>query len=247
MLSIAIMLLSSCDPHYAQIYTVAPLKKNISIKSDHFVFENDTIRVDYYFWSRSGKMDFEIANKYTKPIYIDWKKCSYIQNTSKNNYYTDETDNEYVEVGTSSGDKTRLYGTEYNSRRSVKKGSGVSVKAERIVFVPPGAVISKNIYAISNRPCIVPEFRAHRDEISSDGYFFELNPVESYLTFRNYLTYSTTENFEQEQYVDNGFFVSGVRTIYNDSLRVHYYKSPMNFYHIYLDEGDIYKQHTQKL
>jgi len=53
-------------------------------------YENDTIRVAYIFWAEKGIMGLFIHNKLMKPLYIDWKKCSYITGTTKHDYW-DET------------------------------------------------------------------------------------------------------------------------------------------------------------
>jgi len=55
---------------------------------DHFpIFENDTIQVAYIFWSEDGVMGIFIHNKLNVPIYIDWKKCSFITGLTKHDYW----------------------------------------------------------------------------------------------------------------------------------------------------------------
>jgi hypothetical protein len=52
-------------------------------------FENDTIRVTYIFWAEKGIMGLFIHNKLTRPLYIDWRKCSFITGITKHDYWTE--------------------------------------------------------------------------------------------------------------------------------------------------------------
>jgi|GEM_PF-2744500 len=51
--------------------------------------ENDTIRVTYIFWAEKGFMGLYIHNKLTRPLYIDWRKCSFITGITKHDYWTE--------------------------------------------------------------------------------------------------------------------------------------------------------------
>jgi len=90
-LLIGIALLQSCSTqiHYVQVFRTEPL--NLSKVKDFYVFENDTVRIVYYFWNEDGIMAFNIYNKSDKPIYVDWKKSTFITNSSKSNYWSDKT------------------------------------------------------------------------------------------------------------------------------------------------------------
>ncbi len=49
----------------------------------YFEYENDTISVTYSFWEMNGTIEMLIRNKLNQPIYIDWKKCSFITGETK--------------------------------------------------------------------------------------------------------------------------------------------------------------------
>jgi hypothetical protein len=75
----------SSSPNLLQIMDVQ--STNCSYTGDFLAYENDTVRVVYIFWSENGTMGLFIHNKSKRPIYIDWKKCSYITGTVKHDYW----------------------------------------------------------------------------------------------------------------------------------------------------------------
>jgi hypothetical protein len=50
-------------------------------------YENDTIRVTHVFWAERGVMGLLVHNKLKQPLYVDWRKCSYITGTAKHDYW----------------------------------------------------------------------------------------------------------------------------------------------------------------
>ena len=75
--------------HYVQLFKTQPT--NSVAVGNFYVYENDTLRIVYYFWQEDGIMAFSVYNKSDKPLYIDWKKSSFITNSSKSNYWDDKT------------------------------------------------------------------------------------------------------------------------------------------------------------
>ncbi len=70
-LLLATMALSSCNKQMIQLAHLKPIGTKISEEKNGFVFENDTVRISYFFWAHHGKFEFTIENKMTTPIYID--------------------------------------------------------------------------------------------------------------------------------------------------------------------------------
>ena len=60
----------------------------------YFEYENDTISVTYSFWEMNGTIEMLIRNKLNQPIYIDWKKCSFITGETKHDYWDGTTDHD---------------------------------------------------------------------------------------------------------------------------------------------------------
>jgi len=199
------VVLTSCSK-YAQVYNVSPSNKEISLDNNHyFYYENDTIKIAYSFWASLGIMSFYVANKYSKPIYIDIKKCSFIANGNKHDYYEDKVTSNSIATGLS---YTDIFGRHIG----IAAGNGKSVKNERIMFIPPNSGVVFNTYTLSDNIAAINDLKTFKKDIKSTGIHTQKNEPngKSFLTFRNYITYSTTENFTQEQYIDNGFYVSSV-------------------------------------
>lgn len=135
--------------------------------------ENDTIRLVYAFWDENGRMGVFIHNKSDKPLYIDWKKCSFLVEDEKNDYWQDVTSINTSWNSTASGSSEsksssetkdwfsqfmkELNGFYESSAKSTSSGKSVSTwqmetfssltsiitKPERITFIPPRATICK--------------------------------------------------------------------------------------------------------
>ncbi|CAM3459957.1 hypothetical protein [Aequorivita lipolytica] len=72
---------------YVQVFETKA--NNVKIVDETYLFENDSLKITYNLWRERGLMQFEIYNKLDTPIYIDWRKSSYIDNTVKLNYWED--------------------------------------------------------------------------------------------------------------------------------------------------------------
>jgi hypothetical protein len=66
--------LSSCS--FIQLFEVS--SQNLNNSGQYFEFENDSVRIIYDFYSKGGTMSFLIINKMKVPLYIDWRKSSFI-------------------------------------------------------------------------------------------------------------------------------------------------------------------------
>ena len=72
----------SCSPlQYVQLYEAN--SETVDLINNDFYFENDTIKVSYFFWTMKGEMGCAIENKLDQPIYLDSKKTAFIKNDIK--------------------------------------------------------------------------------------------------------------------------------------------------------------------
>lgn len=90
LMSIAVFVaaLSSCTQHYAQIYTISPVKNQIQL-SENLVFENQDITVLYNFWAPSGVFEIAVRNKTTEVIQINLDKSFFTYNGFAMDYFND--------------------------------------------------------------------------------------------------------------------------------------------------------------
>jgi len=189
---VAFTLSARSYPAY-QIFEVQ--STNCQLQDGYLRYENDTLRVVYMFWSEHGTMGIHIHNKSELPIYIDWKKCSFIVGEAKKDYWEDVT------VTSSTGSSTRigsaqeqgaaiasywstyfLSGSSWQSATANTRwmqqtfASSVSTisKPERITFIPPHVTIGQAAYALMPEGVSLHGDASVRgslvDVIGSDGY-----------------------------------------------------------------------------
>lgn len=219
------VLFVSCDESYVQVVYTKAMTEDIDTRNSYYVYENDKVRVVYDFWALGGKMQFYVYNKHDKPIYIDWSKSAFIKNDKRFKYYNDNVNTTIVSASRSTG--ATAYGTvQYGITRvpgSVSIGDNVSyssattVREEQITFIPPKSSITKYFYGIASGISVQRKDVKIR-EIELDGMrMYEVTP-KGEMSFRNFVTYSTSKQFATEEYIDNGFYVTKLR-----SMKIEYF------------------------
>jgi len=213
-LLVCISVLFSCS-QYRQLCTLSPgngISKNDSV----YYFENDTLKIVYSFWKEKGILGYEVYNKLPIPIYIDWKKCSFVVNSVKMNYWADETISTSTSVRNTYSSTSAGYFGLLGISGSVTVANGKSVKPERITFLAPHSGIVRADFRLWSGAVTRFSSAERSGTLHKPGYgqvsikYKDYNMAESPLTFRNFLTYSTTESFSQEIYVDNEFYISRI-------------------------------------
>lgn len=278
----AICFLTSCEPvMYVQLFKTKPTTP-LKSQDGAFVYENDTVKITYDFWSEHGKLSFTVYNKLNVPIYIDWRKSSYITGEDKVDYWRDVETIDAATISTGRGYSENknvfnptvsvpenggvvTYGTVTNVGNSVSGSASVSkavkTKQERITFLAPKTSISKTPFIL---------FPANGVSLKKDKTKFATVPIsydttkttlicyrdydadESLLSFRNFLTLSTTENFSTEFYADNGFYISNISVIESthfdgswNSSKNYNYSISKNFYlNLDLEASNYYQKNV---
>ncbi len=173
---------------------------NCRSHDNYLFFENDTLRVVYMFWGENGVMGIFIHNKTEYPLYIDWKKCSFITGTTKHDYW-----DESITMATSGSTSTigeeqtkAVSSSEYwftnflrgfvnGDEKKTNKSSSEwfqqtfsnsltrITKPERITFIPPHTTISQAAYnLVSGEIILMPSYPV----LSSDTLIYF--PEEEY-------------------------------------------------------------------
>jgi hypothetical protein len=211
---IALILLTSCKS-YVQVYETKAV--NSVLQNECFVYENDSLKITYTFWAQNGVLAFAVYNKLDKPIYLDWKKSAYINNSVKLNYWNDESQTNTISYGNFS----------YNGP-SVKPGQIAgnnnnlsttnTIKLERITFIPPKSNFFKSQFKILPFPIKLDINTAYSEEnlyndnkIKTKVFTINYTKENTPLAFRNYLTFSYSEDFKAEFYVDNEFYIESIK------------------------------------
>jgi hypothetical protein len=226
---ISIIVLSGCASN--DILCTAPRSPGISEDNNgNWTYENDTIRITYSFWAEKGVMAMIIQNKLNVPIYIDWKKSSYIDRGHKLDYYSEALTTKSV---TGWADAPYLYKGPYDWSHWYPVNLGVAVsqgiieKQERVSFIPPHSYNEWHRYrllteSINMKNPTIEYISVVGKQSKLKVRVISANQDNARIFFSNYLTYSTKENFESEQDVDNQFYINKimrVRQFWSQGLR----------------------------
>ncbi len=241
-LSTIIFISFSCSKEYIQIYDTNTT--NTKQIEGLWVFETDTLKVTYEFWASKGVMYFSLFNKLDKPIYIDWKNCSFIYNNNKLNYWIDEQQSTLVSYygGYFYNGPLIIPGLTINN--GVQNSFSTTTKPERITFIPPKSnyyrsqfyLLPIDYFKFNSKTVVkttVPRNDKPKKMTNVYENLYDINTTP--LKFRNFLSISLVENSNDFFYVDNNFFLSSVKEmdyrhfqgkILTDSLGERFYSKP---------------------
>ncbi|GAB3690559.1 hypothetical protein GCM10027592_07920 [Spirosoma flavus] len=207
------VLLTSCTP---KIQVVTLRGSNVRPAKEGLILDNDTLTLRYNFASERGLMHLTLVNKLNKPLYVDWKRSSFIIGQDKVDYWYDVAN---VDVTGSS--------LRYNRYVSSSALSGTITKADPVAFIPPQTKLEKQQFVIVPQGTIRLPGQAsvvqEPSKLMSNKKFVDVNvytyaPEESPLTFRNYLTLSTDKDFKTEFFIDTKFWASDVKVLPRDQV-----------------------------
>lgn len=206
---ITLVLLASCSPH---IQVVTLRGSNVTPTEEGLILDNDTLTLRYNFASEKGRMAISIVNKLNQPLYVDWKRSSFIVGQNKMDYWHDVAD---VQLSGSS------YSTLYN-RYTVGHLEGSISKQDAVGFIPPQTQLEKQQFVVlpyGTVPLSGPfEIRQEKAKWINrtkpiDVITYAYADNQSPLRFRNYLTLSTDKDFKTEFHIDTKFWASDVQVL----------------------------------
>ena len=211
------VLLTSCSKSFIQIFDTATT--NTQLKNEYFVYETDTMKITYSFWTSKGVMSFAVYNKLDKPIYIDWKNSSFIYNDNKLNYWIEQTQTNISSYYGGYFYNGPLLRPGFTINEGVQNSSSSTLKPEKVTFIPP----KSNYYRSQFYLWPVDYYKVNLNCQTSVGprndkpkkkttvYSEDFSFANSPLRFRNYLAFSFTENSQQFFFVDNEFYMTTVK------------------------------------
>lgn len=209
LLFIALSIFGCKSISYVQVFETKT--NNVKTVDETYLFENDSLTITYNLWRERGLMQFTIYNKLNVPLYIDWRKSSYIDNAVKLNYWEDVERTNAIYASYS------YAGSPYTAG-SIGSSSTAMIKEERITFIPPKAKYTRSqFYIIPKSFTVLDKKGPYKDVLLKEDsqkttkvYYKEFSKDETPRAFRNFLTFSLTEDFTQEFYVDNEFYISKI-------------------------------------
>jgi hypothetical protein len=242
-----LLLVSSCK--VAQVIYTGALSDNVKESDNCFFYENDTLKVTYVFWGYKGRMAFGVYNKLDVPIYIDWKKSSFINNTLKQDYYSDRVEKKSASVSAAYVNQLQINWSSLFGPTAVGVtiGNEVSEREERITFIPPRSYITRTSYEIlKDRTHFTLDGAKEKNVPLPDdtsryfkSFLVTIDNRAPTFVFRNFLTYSTKESFDREQYVSNEFYIRKVMTIKQSVFDNYSFSSEKRFYIDELNKSDL--------
>ncbi|QKZ11334.1 hypothetical protein [Spirosoma sp. KUDC1026] len=212
LLALCLLALAACSPQ-AQLVTLRG--NNVQTVPDKgLVLDNDTLTLTYDFSSSRGLMHITLVNKLQQPLYVDWKRSSFIIGQNKLDYWYDVANVNLSGSFAGSG----LY-----RRYSTGSLSGTITKEDAVGFIPPNTKIEKKDFVVVPQGNLLlkgqPEI-THQNSKADPGKkqpivvsIFNYSEEKSPLTFRNYLTLSTDKDFKNEFHIDTQFWASDVRVL----------------------------------
>lgn len=210
---------------------IEPFSETTKISDSFFIRHENGIDIIYSFWTKGGIMAFVIYNNSDKPIYVDWKKSSFIYQGSRFVYWEDKemktTKGLISNVSLSKVPIKNLF-SPFNTT-SIGLGSfneaTVISKEERITFIPPKSKYIKSSYTLIDKPFsmkdarIIEVPRGNKSKKTTQIKVKEFDKMSSPLMFRNFITWSFDEKFSTENYIDDEFFVKKITSMYNYYFR----------------------------
>lgn len=219
LIALTVLILSSCN-QFIQLIETESVGKDAVTKEG--VCENTDIRINYDMWSEDGVTYFSVYNKSDKPMYIDWKRSVFIYNDWKYDYWVEKSTTESYVVPSGTGKNIT-----YERKMS-------TVVAERYTFIPPHTYVSVPMtYSITpsftsytstdakgKSTTVYSQKLKYQGGVKTkipsstkpgknvNAYTKSYTQNESPVRFRNFLTYSFDEKFNQEKFIENEFFVS---------------------------------------
>jgi len=224
LLSIVIVFFS-CTTKFVEVYKTGTTSPNITIQKDssYYLYENDTLKIAYYFWEKSGIFSFTVYNKLDRPLYIDWKKANYFTNGNKQEYWNDASISKSKTVSTSFASISK-YGTSPIANvfgTSIGTSTTTTTREERITFIAPKTSITKSKFKILSTSKMdwtkdVEKIDTSRNDIPNKKtivYVKKYSPQNSPLIIRNFMTLSLKEDFSSEFFIDHFFFVKEINNM----------------------------------
>lgn len=197
---------------YVQLYETE--STNTTKTKQCYVYDNDTLRIDYAFWADGGTVAFRIANKTNKPIYVNWFRSSFISNSLRYQYWNDKAQ---TQVNFNAVSSRNVAGfpdiVGYSGDATI-----AHIKPEKISFIPPHSYILKLGSYIKTEAykdwgtqfTKTVEPRHDLPKYQTTVYSKHFDKQTTPLDFRNFLTLSFNEDFTGEFYIDNDFYVKSV-------------------------------------
>jgi len=212
------ILLSSCDSYYYQVYQVYK-PKNLILKENCLIYEDNNCTISYYLWKNRGNAGFVFYNKTDQNIYLNLGESFFIRNGVAYDYFLNRTwsyeeqskgtktngTSEFISSTISSSAASAIssglmmassvFGSSSNSKKKTTSERTISYVEKKIVCIP------------GKTSCDMLSFPKEEETAS---LFFPMD--KSPLTFSNVLVYAVGESGEPKK-IEHNFYVMNISNI----------------------------------
>jgi hypothetical protein len=196
-LFLSLVVLNSCA--YYEVFETK--SKDVMYKQNKYIYSDEDIILQYFFWSIGGVMNFNIYNNSNKPIYIDLNKSHFIFNEASFDYYKAESISKVNQV-------TRSYNYQGYIKSATITGKTITNQQKRIIEIQPKTYVNIGDYQINStiiKDCSFKRFPKRNNPVAT-SYETELSPF----VFKNILTYAYDDNFTNPTIITNLFWISDI-------------------------------------
>lgn len=220
-----IVFLSRCASINYQIFDVKSAE--VEMKEDEWIYQDSKIKVSYDLWFDGGLMNFKFTNTTDSSLYINWDLSHFIYNGVSYDYFNDveetnmQSNANMLNLGVGSSSTSIFLNDGYYRKSTAANfyNHGIAqysiksstIKSKKILHLPSRSSILVSKFILNKKPYYNCDFNARIS--SSIKKMVQFEEVNSPLTFRNYITYSTNTKFENNSIIDNTFYVSAISII----------------------------------
>jgi len=200
--------------NYVQVFELASELPNVNNK---YTFENDTLKITYYFWGERGIVQIGIKNKLNAPIYINWEKSFYKNNLQTLSYFPEgvvtkeniDAYNSYLYGG------RVLTAMDYELQQQTASSNEFETKIEGYTEIKPLSyymrlkyhVVPEDFFTLDDKAKSSSVKASYDDEATATVYTKQYKRENTPLYFESFITYSMTNKFETEYDILNKFWV----------------------------------------
>jgi hypothetical protein len=183
------------------------------------VFENDTLRITYDFYSDGGYVKMGIFNKLNQPLYARWRESAHIIGSNFMTYWHDET--------VINGYLYEQWSVWHDNFRTQMSNQGnffaIARRDEDRSFIPPQSELFQMEFVLKQpdtwfmplelskgKRTEIAEGKETATKVRHIGYRVAFTPENSPISFKEYLTFSTDDAGLQKFHVQNSFWISEV-------------------------------------
>ncbi len=201
---LCILILSfSCQlPSYYQLHQI----KSLEINNEIMTYEDNSIAINYNFWSEFGSSRCLFTNKTDSIILINMELSHFIYNGLATPYFTNK-------VTTSSTSTLNSKSTTYSNYKPTTYNTGImsntsfSISESKILIIPPKSSKYINGFSIGYfyKNC---DYNPYKDTMVKS---FDINNTP--IKFTNLFYYNIGDLTSAQKVVKNNFYISQISTI----------------------------------